>query len=806
MPEGMPVVLDAPLTRRSFMKWSGVAGGAAVATGAVIRYGLMPLPAAAAGTETGTKQVWSSCNVNCGSRCPLLLTVTDGVITRVEAESAGDDQPGSQRIVPCVRGRAIRNRIYSPDRIKAPMKRVGKRGSGEFEEISWEEAFDTIASELRRIIDTYGNEAIYWQYGSGATGGNITKRSSWPRLLAVLGGYLGQYGTYSTAQIQDASPYTYGSMAASNSLPDIANSKLVVFFGNNPLETRMSGGGELFSVQAARRAAGTRIIVVDPRLSETAVSVADEWVAIRPGTDAALVAAMAYVMITENIHDQEFLDKYCVGFDEAHMPEGAPRHASYHSYVMGLGKDGIKKTPEWAESITGVPADTIVRLAREIALTKPCMISQGWGPQRQANGENACRAIFMLAIMTGNVGIRGGGTGARESNYSLPVKAFPLGTNEVKKSISCFMWTDAIERGGEMTALRDGVRGGDKLEVPIKAMFVAASNTVINQHSDTQRTAKLLEDTSLCEFIMISDNQMTASAKFADILIPDTTNVEQPDLVPGGSAGDMGYVIMADKAIEPLYSSRTGYDVCTEIAKRLGVEKEFTEGRTQEEWVEFLHAETAKDVPDLPPLDELREMGVWRKRNPKGSTIGLAGFRSDPEANPLPTPSGKIEIYSDRLATMAETWELADGDVITALPEYHATWEMPGDPLQEKYPLQCIGHHYKGRTHSSYGNSPWLKEAHPQVVWINPADAKARGIENDDVVHVYNDRGTIELKAKVTPRIMPGVLSVPQGAWWRPGSDGVDRGGNINTLTTWRPSAQSKGNPQHTNLVEIVKA
>ncbi|MCD5881286.1 molybdopterin-dependent oxidoreductase, partial [Klebsiella pneumoniae] len=191
----------------------------------------------------------------------------------------------------------------------------------------------------------------------------------------------------------------------------------------------------------------------------------DEWIPIRPGTDAALVSGLAWVMITENLVDQPFLDKYCVGYDEKTLPAGAPANGHYKAYILGQGTDGIAKTPEWASTITGIPRERIVKLAREIATAKPAYISQGWGPQRHANGEIATRAISMLAILTGNVGINGGNSGAREGSYSLPFERMPTLENPVETSISMFMW---IERGPEMTALRDGVRGKDKLDVPIK--------------------------------------------------------------------------------------------------------------------------------------------------------------------------------------------------------------------------------------------------------------------------------------------------------------------------------------------------
>ncbi|MCC2318440.1 DMSO/selenate family reductase complex A subunit [Cellulomonas chengniuliangii] len=805
-----PTLLGAPVPRRSFMKWSAAAGGAAAAVGIGAHYGLIPLPTASAepstGDDAGEKVVWNSCNVNCGSRCPLLMTVVDGAITRIDADPTGDDELGSQQIRACVRGRSIRQRIYSPDRLKHPMKRVGKRGAGEFEQITWEEAFDTIADSLKKTLDEYGNEAVYVQYGSGTTGANASGGTSVSRLMNLLGGNLGYYGTYSTSQINAATPYTYGvERETNNSFNDAINTKLLVLWGNNPHETRMSGGGELYIAQQAKEIGGAKVIVIDPRQSDTAVTMADEWVPLRPGTDGALVAGMAHVMVTEGLHDQAFLDTYCVGFDEEHLPESAKPGSSYKAYLLGDGPDGVEKTPEWAAPITGVPAATIRRLAREIAQAKPCAIVQGWGPQRHANGEATVRAIYLLAAMTGNVGLSGGGLGAREGNYTIPTARFPGGTNPIATKISCFTWTDAIERGPEMTATADGVRGKDKLDVPIKFIWNHASNTLINQHSDINRTIKLLEDDSLCEMIVVIDNQLCASAKFADILLPDVSNAELTDLIPSGYSGDLAYAILAQKAIEPLFECRSTYDICAEIADRMGIKDKFTEGKTLDEWVEQLVADSQKAIDGFPSYDELATRGIWRKANPAGFTVGLKKFRDDPMANPLKTPSGKIEIYSERLQEIADTWEGVDGE-IPAIPAYVPSWEGHDDPLTSTYPLQMIGHHYKSRTHSSYGNVAWLKEAHPQVVWVNTLDAKARGIENDDVVHVFNDRGRIELLARVTTRIAPGVLSVPQGAWYAPDKDGVDKGGSTNTLTSWHPSPLAKGNPQHTNLVQIEKA
>ncbi|MGA4506971.1 DMSO/selenate family reductase complex A subunit [Propionibacteriaceae bacterium G1746] len=807
-------------TRRRFLAWSGIAGGTAGVLG-LGGCGLQKKDAASGDAYPEDRRVMSSCTVNCGSRCPLLLAVKDGQIIRVDPEETGDDELGSQQIRACVRGRSIRQRIYSAERLKKPLKRVGKRGEEKWEEISWDEAYTTIADKIKALIASHGNESIYLNYGTGVLGATVA--TSWPpggtavaRLMNCVGGFLNHYNDYSAGNIEAAVDFHYGGWATSNSNDDTRNSKLVVMFGNNPHETRMSGGGEIFVTQKAKQQSGHRVIIIDPRMSDTVMNLADEWVPIRPGTDAALVAGMAHVMITENLHDQAFLDKYCSGFDEGHLPAGAPANASYRAYIEGKGEDGIEKTPQWAARITGIPAETITRLAREIATTKPCAVNAGWGIQRHSNGESASRAPMLLSNLIGQVGIPGGGTGCREGSANLGMTAFPTLTNPVKPQISFYMWPDAIVRGKGMT-YKDGVRNAENLNgnanvkhdvvlnSNIKFIWNYGSNALINQHGDINKTIEILSDESLVEMIVVIDNQMTVSARYADIVLPDVTTSEQVDLAAQGSAGNLGYTIFADKAIEPLYDCVPVYEQLTGIAEKLGVKDKFTEGRTQEDWVRWLVAESQKNIPDLPGFDELRKLGIWKKK--LDPVIALKEFRDDPVANKLGTPSGKIEIWSSNLHLMSQDWPQAEGHPIDPLPIYRQTREMPGDPLQQKYPLQCIGHHYKQRTHSSYGNSPWLKEAHPQMVWINEADAARRGIAQHDDVVVHNDRGEIKLPAYVTNRIIPGVVSVPQGAWYTPEKPGgVDVGGSVNTLTAHDLTAYAKGNGQHSALVEIRKA
>lgn len=773
--------------------------------------GFCPVAEAAQGTSPG-KFAWNSCNVNCGSRCVLRAFVDDGRITRIDTDNIGSDDYGTHQIRACLRGRAMRQRVYAPERLKYPMLRTGKRGEGAFRRASWDEALDVVAAKMKDIKERYGNEAFYLNYATGNLGSVMAK--SWPtnltpisRLMNCYGGYLNHYNTYSTAQIATGLPYMYGGgFTAGNAMSDIVNSKLVVLFGNNPAETRMSGGGVVHDLLRAKQQSGVRVIVIDPRYTDTAVAVADEWVPLRPATDAALASGIAYVLFSEGLADRSFMDAYCLGHDEAHMPEGIPAGNSYEAYIMGKGPDGEAKTPGWASAVTGVPADTIVRLAREIGTAKPCCISQGWGPQRHHNGENICRAIATLAALTGNVGIAGGNSGAREGGYSIPFDGFPTLKNPVDASISFFLWTDAIERGTEMTAERDGVRGVPRLNVPVKFIWNYAGNALINQHSDINRTARILSDENKCEMIVVVENFMTPSARFADVLLPAVTNLEENDFAHQGSSSEMGYVIFAQKAIEPLFESRSVYDMCADIAERLGVREQYTEGRTHDEWLQHILTAARQKLPDLPAtLEEAWKLGVYKVKNPGKPFVAYKAFRDNPAANPLQTPSGRIEIFSKQLWELGQKWELPEGERITALPEHTEAVEGHGDPLLGKYPFQLVTHHYKQRTHSTYGNVPWLKEVAPQNMWLNPLDAQAKGIAHGDLVRVFNERGATVLPAKVTPRIMPGTVSIPQGAWYTPDAAGLDRGGSANILTSLRPSPLAKGNPQHTTLVDLTR-
>ncbi len=786
------------ISRRSFLQLSLLASSVGGLT-------LSPLKVAVAqAIKDMDPYVWNACVINCGQRCAQRCFVRNGKIIRVETDNIQPDGCDSYQIRACVRGRALRQRVYSPDRLKFPMKRVGERGEGKFERISWDEAIKTVAAALKNTIEKYGNESLYWQYCSGQQS-MVNGRVAWWRLLNMLGGYLKYYGSYSTAQISAAMPYTYGGRPGSQ-MSEIANAKLYVTFGGNNSVTKGGGASKGFLLECAMQKEKPKMIMIDPMYNDTCVGKADQWIPIRVGTDAALVEAVAYELIRNNWVDQEFLDKYCVGYDEKTLPASAPKNSDYKSYILGNGPDKTPKTPERASKITGIPVSVIVGLAKDMGTMKPCFVSQGWGPQRQANGEQTCRAIAMLPILLGQVGLPGTNPGDAEGNASFKYQYLPVGKNPVKAAIPVFMWTDAIVRGEQMTDLTDGMRGVKKLGHNIKMIVNSGGNTTINQHSDTNATDKILRDTSKCEFIVVCDNVMTPTCRYADILLPDVMGPETNDMACQGSHFNVAVLLAMHKAVEPQWEQKSTYEICRLLAKELGIEEKFTEGRTQEDWIKWCYEATRKNIPELPEFEVFWKGGPTALYSLKKNPVGLSAFRADPEKNPLKTPSGKIEIYSERLAKIAETWKLPEGDVITPLPQYVSTWDMPDDPKSKQFPLQCYGFHHHGRIHSTFHNLPWLREQHPDVVFINTHDAAARGIKNGDLVQVFNDRGIVELPAKVTSRIIPGVVTIPQGAWYKPvESNGkvIDKGGCINTLTSLRPSPLAKGNPQHTNLVEV---
>lgn len=734
---------------------------------------------------------------NCGGRCLLRATVRDGKIVRLDTDDRPDRVEALQ-LRACVRGRAYLRRQYHPDRLLYPMKRIGMRGEGKFTRISWDEALDWMASEMLRVKQQYGNSALFVPYGTGSynqINGSQTAR----RLMNLFGGCLGIYNSYSWGAINLATPTVYGTLVTGNQRQDWLNSRYILMWGWNPAEMRDGTNSDYF-IKLAREN-GARVVCIDPRYSLSAVSLADEWIPIRPGTDTAMMSAMGYVMVSEGLYEAEFVRTHCLGFDASQMPAGLEAAESYKDYLLGV-HDGLPKTPEWAEAITAVPAETIARIAREYATLRPGVLYQGYGMQRRAYGEQVVRAGCVLAALSGNVGVSGGwasGLGLQAPDGGPYWNVFPTGDNPVKGTIPVFLWTEAVLRGSQMTQA-DGILGAEQLDNDIKLIYAVATNCLVNQHADINRTAAILQDESKVEFLAVQDNFLTPTGRFADLLLPACTQFETWGVEDGWKYGDE--VILMPKLVEPPGETKSDYRICAEIAARLGFAEAYTEGRDERGWVEWILERYRQErFPDLPSLDEMMEknLGVWANPVTKPA-VAFEDFRRDPQAHPLNTLSGKVEIFSKEL------FNLNRPDEIPAVPKYIQEWESPFGPEAEKYPLQVIGHHTLARVHSTHANNDWLQEAFPQRVCINTLDAAGRSIRDGDEVLVYNDRGALKLPCRVTDRVMPGVVDVPQGAWYIPDEAGVDIGGSVNTLTCSRWTPFAYGTAQHTVMADVQRA
>lgn len=715
--------------------------------------------------------VRSICSSHCGGTCEMKVHVKGGRIIRIEPED-GENKPRM-----CARGHAYRQRVYAPDRLLYPLKRRGPRGTGEFTRISWDEALDTVAGEMKRIQSAYGNAAIL-HFCSMCDPHTLHHVGAFHRLLCQFGGYTAPWGFISHEGASFSSGVTYGMRRrftqTEHRPEEYLNSRLIIMWGWNPVTTEQGTNVPLYLARA--KEGGTRFICVDPRYTDSAAVYADQWIPIRPGTDAAVLIAMAQVIIKENLWDQKFIETFTLGFEQ------------YKDYVFGL-QDGLAKTPEWAEKISAVPAKTIADLARAYATTKPATLVTSIGPGRTAYGEQYHRAAAALEVITGNWQLenwqpppfRGPKYNPQFSSPPNPVEAgapprrnaLPYRGASVNSSarVNVSLFADAILKGKA---------GG----YPADYKMIWLSNTnYLNQLAEVNKTARAFQQ---LEFILVTEQFMTPSARFADIVLPVCTFLERNDLLAPRSGGVYG---LLNKVIEPLGESRSQLQICQALALKLGI-TDYIE-RSDEELVKEMVTKISEEV-ELPDLESLRHQGVYRA----GSTQS-EGPGEKPPAPLFRTPSGKIEILSEIAARINDP-------LIPPLPTYIETWESLNDPLTEKYPLQLITPHFKRRAHSQFENLPWLRELQTQALTINTVDAESRGIRQGDLVRVFNDRGEVRIPARVTERIMPGVAALPQGAWYNPDRKGVDYGGCANVLTRNRISPGGSFTP-HTALVQVEK-
>jgi anaerobic dimethyl sulfoxide reductase subunit A len=696
-------------------------------------------------------------SLDCGGRCPVRLHVQDGVIVRIEGDDNGDPE---KQLRACLRGRAYRKFIYHPDRLKYPMKRVGERGEKKYERISWDKAMDTIVRELTRVKQTYGPNSIFFtaagHLGALHTAGALAKA------LAMFGGYTTIYGNISSEGAVYAVMSSYGDVMVGHSREDLQNSKLIIMCGWDPV--RMISGTDCIYNLTKAKEKGIKIITIDPRFTHSAATFADEWIPIYPGTDAALMVAMANVIIKENLQDQAFIDRYSVGFDV------------FKDYVLGH-EDGIDKTPEWAAKICGVPAKRIENLAREYATTKPACLMDCQGPARAAMGEQYNRAAITLTTITGNVGKPGGSAcgglmgipyGHMFRSAGIPGIKNPgeaggpsiRGTLDLNLRLVRRIHTNKI-----FDAFLEGTAGGYPAD--IKAAWLAGGN-IMTQRGNINKGDRAMKS---LEFIVGQDLFLTPTMRYADIVLPVSSFAEKNDLTRPWPSGP--YLTYANKAIEPLGECKTDWEIGNLFAEKLGYEKfnEFDE----DQWLRIFIQNNPEYKIFIKDYDKFKADGIHRI-DLEEPYVAFRQQIEDPENHKFNTPSGKIEIFSQRLADINDP-------KIPPVAKYIPSPEDRNDPLLEKYPLQLLSPHPRVRAHSTLQNVDWLMEAEPHAVWINPVDAEARGIRDGDEVYVFNDRGKLAIKAWVTKRIIPGVVSIYEGAYYEPDAEGICRGGCVNVLT-----------------------
>lgn len=705
------------------------------------------------GSGSESRVVTTSCYYDCGGRCLLQVYVDRGEIVRV-----GTDRR-YPHLKPCPKGLAQKEVVYAKDRLRQPLKRVGPRGSGKFALISWEEALDTVARELQRVKKQHGGTSIFLMDYAGSMSPLHGTQKAGLRFFNLFGGCTTWWGLASDEAAHFSSMTTFGTIYTGSTADTFLHSRLIIMWGWNPVATRF-GPDTLHFLSEAKKA-GAKIICVDPRYSISAKAFAEQWVPIRPGTDTALLIAMAHVMLSEKLYDHHFIETYTVGFDK------------FKAYVIGE-EDGVPKTPEWAEAITGVPAETTKQLARDYATLKPAILYASWAPGRTAFGEQYHRAASTLAAMTGNIGITGGYASGGTGHISLgklgKTLPAPESPNPVVNIIDIF------------DAMLKGKAGGYPSD--IKLLYIMGCN-ILNQFLNTNKGVAAFQTP---EFIIIHELFMTPTARYADIILPVTTTLERIDIAQPWGGGP--YFIHMDKAIEPLPQTKADLAIFTELAARLGIPD--YNNKSDEDWLR----EFAAATPDLPDYEVFKRQGI----HPIPLDQPWVAFREqieDPARHPFPTPSGKIEIYSQKIAEMKDP-------LIPPIPKYIEAWEGIGDPLMAKYPIQLVSPHTRARVHSQWHNISRLKALADDAVWLNPADAGPRGIADGDKVKIYNDRGQLLTAAKVTKNILPGVASLDEGTWFEPDAHGLDHGGCVNVLTRDKTSPAGAF-PSNSCLVQIEK-
>ncbi len=808
---------DAALatSRRGFLKWSALLGGTAALGGGGLLLTRDPAGSSsagslgAAGATSGGARIFRTANTPECLHCALLAHVEDGRLVKV----TGDPD---FNILACARGISRIRQLYSPHRLKYPMRRAGRRGEDKWERISWEEALDTIAERYRRILDEDGNQA-FLSFGSTGNWSTFSTgvRGIYSAFWNRFGGATPIISQLCCASVTEGFNAVFGG-GRSEFRDEWVHSRFFLAWGNNPA---VSNQGYMKNLFQAREEHGARLVTIDPRLSETA-ALSDRWIQIRPGTDAALALGMVKVLLDEELFDEEYVRRYTNapflvrlgdgGYDLPALASGWPtggdalpvdlrelelltdgrsgagrflvwdersgrpvpvdtpgvRPALSGSYEIGgaryqpvfewLRAIAARYTPEIVHRLTGAPADVVAPVTREYAATRPAAIIQNMaGAQRTDHGTLTVIGHLYLASLTGNVGLLGGGVndnGGFLGQGGTINYPVPLQRNEPIDGIP------ATKLGEYLL---------ERKPHPIRAIHVAGTG-VLTQYPNTRKIIAGLDNV---ESVVVQDIFMTTTARYADIVLPATTIFETRSLLAGIRSR---YIQLMQQAIEPLFEARSDRWIMTELAKRLGFGDDF-------------------DKPDDEILRHVLE--------PTG--VSLEQLEEGP-VNPMPDPwipfadkrfntqSGRIELFSLYL----------QGKGFAPLLEYEHPVEAPwvDETLAARYPLQLINRKNHNHVNSSFHHHDFLTEIWArQVLQIHPDDAKARGIEHGGRIRVFNDRGEIEAMAEVSRGIMRGVVSVTTG--W----GGVDEKQTASILSPDKYEPISLGHTLNSSMVEVAR-
>jgi len=778
----------ATFSRRTFL-----GGGTAVVGGLVLADHLrffQPSTGELVSSEefvTGKETVYRTGHSNnCDGACGHLIHVVDGRATMIGPASWGTTTVSGEKAPTfnpriCARGLSQISNTYSPDRIKYPYKRVGSRGSGKWQRISWDEASSLIATNLQRIQKQYGKTSVWIAPYTGSLGLIEGVVGAGFRFASVTGASAGDSegdnegdsatpAGWNYVLVDPTNPANGGGFFTGHESVDFMSAKTIVFWANNVAETSIPDWRIMCD---ARDQNGTQLVSVDPRFTVTAAQ-SDKWVPIRPGADTALIDGIINYVLQNGLYDADYIRRYTVGpylvdprtrkwlrasqvipgakddyviFDESDgkikaasdpslkTPAIFGTHAAgslnAQTALQALADMAAKYTPEYTSNLTDVPAAQVVALGQLWGTSKPLAVRVGFGLSHWYHGDLHMQALLTLQAITGNIGIHGGGVTTFAGG--LTTTAFDLfdwwnPTGKPYTLLEPMDFCDAVEKGTPF---------------PVRAAWFMIDNFA-QQMSDRNRVIAAIKK---LDFVVVSDYVLSATADLADVVLPACTYLEKTDLLSSNNF----YLQYMPKIIDPLFESKSDLDAMRLVAEKMGVGQYFDQ--TPEEYLkQIMKIGKADADPTVLGL-------TWEQLTSEAVHLNTDPLPYVPFFNKqFPTKSGKIEFYVEMLVPYDQ--ELCD---------HKAPIEAwPTNPLYKRFPLVFLSTHTKFRTHSQYVNLPWLKEINNGgngFLEINPRDASPRGIADGDIVRIFNDRGEMKVRARLTESMKPGVVNCYQGGW-----------------------------------------